>query len=98
VHGKKNMLNDMNGQNEMLTKDFFIDYMERLELSFTAKMERMMDIKIEHAISELAMLINKSFEEMELRMAKQEDLLVLAGRVEKIEKYLEVSNAILNAR
>jgi hypothetical protein len=64
------MLNDMNNQNEMLTKDFFIDYMERFEESFAAKMERMMDIKIEHAISELALLINKSFEEMELRMAK----------------------------
>jgi hypothetical protein len=71
VSGKKNMLNGMNNQNEILTKEFFISYMERFEESFTAKMERMMDIKIEHAINELALLINKSFEEMELRMAKR---------------------------
>lgn len=37
-------------------------------------------------IDELAVMINKSFEGIELRMAKQEDLLALTARVDHIEK------------
>jgi len=40
-------------------------------------------------IGDLAILINKSFVGIESRMAKQEDLLELTRRVDKLEKYAE---------
>jgi hypothetical protein len=41
------------------------------------------------AMDDLAALINEGFQGMELRMAKQEDLLALTKRIEKIERYLD---------
>jgi hypothetical protein len=41
------------------------------------------------AFCEFAAIINKSFEGIESRMAKQEDLLSLTDRVEKVERHLD---------
>jgi hypothetical protein len=43
----------------------------------------------QEGIGELAILINKSFEGVESRMATKEDLAVLTKRVDRLEKYVE---------
>ena len=64
----------MNDNNELITKGFLRDTL-RVALSEFG--------------DSLAVLINKSFQEMESWVAKQEDLLALTDRVSKMEKRFE---------
>ena len=72
----------MNDNNELVTRGFLRDTLREV-LGST------INSAISDAVDGLAALINKSFQEMELRMAKQEDLLALTARVSKIEQRLD---------
>lgn len=79
----------MNDNSELLTKATFVEGMEKLKMDLTTAFTTAITAAITDAVDGLAGLINKSFIELEKRMATKDDARTLEGRVGSLERKVE---------
>lgn len=78
----------MENKDNVVTIGILEESMKRLKTELTAEIATAMAAAITGAVDRLAYLINKSFIDIEKRMATKEDLRVLERKVDNIDMHL----------